>query len=167
MVARTATIRVSQSYHSPEMIMILQHMTAQLVLERPENTLEFMMNWCKEMQSKQHEERLKAKMLYEQNKIDVYDDDDTSQNSRPTERPNLKTNNIPHPAYGNELLKSHASSPTPRDVDSKSIERNTEREPIIRDGTLNKPIGNVDSADDISVSDEEDTISISSESEIS
>ncbi|XP_067930836.1 uncharacterized protein [Watersipora subatra] len=65
----------SMRYYEKHMVLNhFQHMTAKLVLKRPENTLAFMMNWCKEMQQKQEEERLKAKTLYEHN-IDVYDED--------------------------------------------------------------------------------------------
>lgn len=50
-------------------------MTAKLALRRPEDALQFMIDWCKQMQIRQADQQLKSKALYEDNKIDVYDED--------------------------------------------------------------------------------------------
>lgn len=47
-------------------------MTANLVLNRPEEALQYMVDWCKQQQTEK--ENFAAKTLFEDDKIDVYDD---------------------------------------------------------------------------------------------
>ncbi|KAF6036093.1 hypothetical protein EB796_005592 [Bugula neritina] len=66
----------SMKYYEKHMILNnFQHMTAKLALRRPEDALQFMIDWCKQMQIRQADQQLKSKALYEDNKIDVYDED--------------------------------------------------------------------------------------------
>ena len=92
-------------------------MTAKLVLQRPENTLQFMVDWCKDMQKKQEETKLKSKALYEGNKIDVYDEEPSEKSSLATKQKKKRAGSA---AYGTSLLKESA------DLDQESsINRNS------------------------------------------
>ena len=85
----------------------LQHMTANLVLHRPENALQFMIDWCKERQKECKAEELKSKALYEENKIDVYDEDILKPlGPSVTKKPDSQQSR----SYGNSLLKPKRQS---------------------------------------------------------
>lgn len=89
-------------------------MTAKLVLHRPENALQYMIDWCKGMQKTQAAERLKSKALYEENKIDVYDEDITKAlRVEPTDK--KQQSSTGKKAYGNNLLKQTMSPPPAKD----------------------------------------------------
>ena len=108
-------------------------MTANLVLHRPENALQFMIDWCKERQKERKAEELKSKALYEENKIDVYDEDIlkplgpsvTKQRGSQSSR-----------SYGNSLLKpkqQSATEPKPQSdkVDGGGDTNNTNHNPAL------------------------------------
>lgn len=90
-------------------------MTAKLVLHRPENALQLMIDWCKERQKECQAEELKSKALYEENKIDVYDEDILKPLSSSAKKQEADSSNTR--SYGNSLLKQATARSEPMTPD--------------------------------------------------
>lgn len=108
-------------------------MTAKLVLHRPENALQYMIDWCKDMQIRSQLEATKIKMLYDES---TKDDDSDHEELKPPMAITRIEKDIPE-KFGNDqlsVLNSRADGDTAADKEKVAKEVVTQLESRIEEG---------------------------------